>query len=85
MLKFKEFITESKNVTIDVDWTPDSRKEAGLIQNAKDSLGVTIKPQGSDTALVSGNSKDIIKILKHKAYFGMSDEDIKDLYPELFK
>ena len=84
MKTFREFLNEAK-VTIDVDWSPDSRKEDGLIRNAKDSLGIIIKPKSGNTAEISGDPKDIIKLLSHKAYFGMKDSEIKDMYPELFK
>jgi hypothetical protein len=83
MRTFKEFLNEAKNVTIDVDWDPDTRSEAGLIKNAKDSLGIIIKPKSNGTALITGKKEDLRKLLKHDAYFGYDDDEIEDLYPEL--
>ena len=95
-----EAIEESAEVTISVDVVSLNEKlRAGRGKTTIDAdyigdryftnvsqrqFKIKIKPTGSSTADITGEKKDIIAFLQSDDY-GMEDEDIKDLFPELLE
>jgi len=77
-------LSEAKNITLDIDWVPegDDKEEAKLV---KSKYKVTIKRNGHtpSSADITGK-KDNILMYMQSDWYGMDDEDLKDLYPELF-
>jgi len=79
-------LNEKKEIKIDADWIPNTRDETALIRNAWDSLRVKITPTKNKGIVdISGDPDQVVKILRHPAYLGMSDSEIADFYPELKK
>lgn len=94
----QEEIKESAEVTISVDFASlltEIRAGRGKTTIDADYIGdkyfttvsqrqykLKIKPTSRSTADITGEKKDIIAFLKSDDY-GLEDEDIKDLYPEL--
>jgi len=77
MKSFKTILDESKSITIDVDYTCDDKKECDKLNKQH---RVKVKSTGKTTADVTGKKENIIAWMKASGY-----EDIKELYPELFK
>ena len=66
--------------TVDTDYIGD-RYFTNVSQR---KFNLKIKPTSRSTADITGEKKDIIAFLQSDDY-GMEDEDIKDLFPELLK
>ena len=86
MADFKEILKESiveegANVTVDIDYI--GPKKMAVSQSKK--YKIKIKITGSSSADVSGNKANIIKFLTSKEDYNMSKEDVKELFPELYK
>ena len=66
--------------TVDVDYIGDSY----FTNVSQRKFNLKIKPTSRSTADITGEKKDIIAFLQTDDY-GMEDEDIKDLFPELLR
>jgi len=96
----EETIEESAEVTISVDFATlltELRAGRGKTTIDADYIGdryftnvsqrrynLKIKPTSRSTADITGEKKDIIAFLQADDY-GLEDEDIKDLFPELLR
>ena len=70
----------SGKTTVDVDYIGDSY----FTNVSQRKFKLKIKPTSRSTADITGEKKDIIAFLQTDDY-GMEDEDIKDLFPELLR
>ena len=68
-------------VSIDIDWASE---DGSLHKPLSKAYGIQIKPGKRMDAIVTGEQKKIIKFLKSVDY-DMEEEDIKDLFPELYE
>lgn len=77
---FKELFTESKKVTITIDWASemkDADKKYSKMYNIK------IKDTGRMEAKVTGTPEEIMFFLTGIDY-GMPEDDVKEYYPEVY-
>ena len=87
----KESVTEAlkagkgniKNVDVDMDATEYSGGEKAYVKDMKKKYKVAIKMTRMG-ALLSGKKADVIKFMQSDDY-GMDDEDIEDMFPELLE
>ena len=80
---FKELFTEAVKKTqaaIDVDWASEMKN---LDKELSKEYGISIKDNGRMEAKIVGDKKKILKFLR-SADYDMDQEDIEDLFPELF-
>ena len=83
MKTFKDFITEAKNITIDVDFDTSEIDVDKYIKDAKRKLKINIDVKRNGTALITGDKKDLYKFLSSDEWYGMDKEDIEDVFPEV--
>jgi len=65
----------------DIDWVGNSSD----VKNAEKKHKVKIKSKGRGMADVSGEKKNIIAMLSDPEIYGMDDDDIEELFPELYE
>lgn len=65
----------------DIDWVGNSSE----VKNAEKKHKVKIKSKGRGMADVSGEKKNIIAMLSDPEIYGMDDDDIEELFPELYE
>ena len=76
-----EIVSEGK-VTVDVDWIGDSK----VTKDAEKKFKVKIKVDArKGTADVTGDSKQVVKMLMDKDVYGLDKGDIEDMFPGLMK
>ena len=68
-------------VKLDIDWIGDKK----LAADVKKKYNVTVKPTGRTTADISGNKQDIVKMMLAPDVMGFDQDDLEDLFPELFE
>jgi hypothetical protein len=79
MKTFREYALNEKSVTIDIDWASEIKN---LDKDLSKEYGIKIKDNGNMTADVKGDPKKIKEFLLGVDY-GMSEEDIAVIFPEL--
>ena len=67
--------------TLDIDFVGDNK----LKSDAKKKYKINIKTTGNYTADISGEKKGILAFLQDPDMYGMDDQDIEELFPELFE
>ena len=65
----------------DIDWIGNSSD----VKDAEKKHKVKIKSTGKGMADVSGEKKNIIAMLSDPEIYGMDDDDIEELFPELYE
>src|SRR6056300_578216 len=65
----------------DIDWVGNSSD----VKDAEKKHKVKIKSKGRGMADVSGEKKNIIAMLSDPEIYGMDDDDIEELFPELYE
>jgi hypothetical protein len=76
-----EIVSEGK-VTVDVDWIGDSK----VTKDAEKKFKVKIKVDArKGTADVTGEHKQVVKMLMDKDVYGLDKGDIEDMFPGLMK
>lgn len=86
MPKFKDFITEAKKVTVEVEFQAESRSELSKYEiDFFKEKNIKIKFTKDSVAFLTGTKEDIISYLTDEEFYGADLDEVKKLYPELFK
>lgn len=80
MKSFREFLSESKDIEITIDWSPE---EKDLHKSLSKEYKIKIAPTKRMEADVKGSAKNIIEFLT-SADYGKDLDEVKDEFPELF-
>jgi len=67
-------------ITLDMDWIANKAET----REAEKKFKIKVKFTGSGTADVTGEKKDLLAMMKSDIY-GYEDEDVEDIYPEIYE